>query len=342
MNDLEQIIRTYVALGDLTKSGWCPVRCLVCNDHAHKIRGGFKFEGSQVSYHCFNCPAIGTYDPTKGKLSDAMRDILESFGIPKDELSKIVLNDFRVEKTRKSHEVKDDPILNPKELELPSYFTRLIVNPNNNIADLAEKHLQIERGMSLNDYTFYTGIYDGSKESKSWMARLIIPFYFGGKIIYYQGRELLENSNRLKYLSCSVSKTNIVYGMDEIYRKTDDPLYVAEGFFDVFHLNGIATLGNELSAAQIKILNRTPRKKVFLPDRKGDGHLLALDALKHGWAVSMPEIGDCKDICEAIVKYGKLYVMQSIIDKTYTGFRAETEVRMLCEKTKRKGKKVVK
>jgi hypothetical protein len=338
MNDLQEIIRTYIQLGVATPSGWHTVRCLVCNDHANKKRGGFKFEGDKVGYHCFNCPARANYDPNF-KMSDAMKDVLAAFGVPEEVLNGIILKDLAIRKGLKSPEVKKESVFYPKEVQFPSYFERLKINPNDSIAVLAEEHLQTMRAMSLNDYPFYTGRNDGTKESKQWVARLIIPFYHQEKLIFYQGRDLLESSNRLKYLSLAIPKGNVMYGMDEIHRKTDDPLYIVEGFFDAFHLGGIAVLGNELSAEQIKILNRTPRKKIVLPDRKGDGHLLAIHGMRQGWHVGMPEIGNCKDICEAIVKYGKLYVRQSIIENTFTDVQADVAIRLFCEKTKGKSSK---
>jgi len=337
MNDLQEIIRTYISLGDATPSGWHPVRCLACNDHANKKRGGFKFEGDTVGYHCFNCPAKATYDPNF-KMSDAMRDVLAAFGIPEEELNGIILKDLAIRKGLKSPEVKKESVFYPKEVKFPSYFERLKVDPNNSIAVMAEEHLQTQRSMSLGDYPFFTGKNDGTKESKQWVARLIIPFYHQEKLIFYQGRDLLDNSTRLKYLSLAIPKGNVMYGMDEIHRKTDDPLYIVEGFFDAFHLGGVAVLGNELSTEQIKILNRTSRKKIILPDRRGDGHLLALCGIEQGWAIGMPEIGECKDICEAVVKYGKLYVLNSIIEKTFTGNEAKAQIFVLCKKSTHKGK----
>lgn len=337
MNDLQEIIRTYIPLGDATPSGWHPVRCLVCNDHANKRRGGFKFEGDTVGYHCFNCPARGNYDPNF-KMSDAMKDILAAFGIPEEDLNGIILQDLAKRKGVKTPETKSESVFYPKEIQLPSYFVPLQNNPNDSVSVMAERHLQQFRAMSLKDYQFYTGANDGSKESKQWVARLIVPFFHQGKIIFYQGRDLLDSESRQKYLSASIPKGNVMYGMDEIHRNTDDPLYVVEGFFDAYHLNGVAVLGNELSPEQIKILNRTPRKKIALPDRKGDGHLLAIHALRQGWHVGMPEIGGCKDICEAVVEYGKLYVMQSIIENTFSGVQAEVAIRLFCERSKIKGK----
>jgi hypothetical protein len=39
------------------------------------------------------------------------------------------------------------------------------------------------------------------------------------------------------------------------------------------------------------------------------------DALEYGWSISMPIWQEtCKDINEAVVKYGKLFVLKSIIE----------------------------
>jgi hypothetical protein len=40
-------------------------------------------------------------------------------------------------------------------------------------------------------------------------------------------------------------------------------------------------------------------------------------AIKYGWSVAFPvwqEDSDCKDISDAVVKYGKLFVLKTIID----------------------------
>jgi len=335
MDNLEEIIRTYIPLGSETASGWHPVRCLVCNDHANKKRGGFRFEANKIAYHCFNCPAKAIYEPSSGPLSKTMKNILIAFGVPEDEMSRVLLHDMGQPKTKNNNTKKNDSIYFPKEIELPSFFKRLIVNPNDSFAIKAEQHLNEKRNMSLSDYMFYTANYDGSLESKLWWGRLIIPFYHQEKLIFYQGRDLSNMPDRVKYKSASVSKNNIMYGFDEINHRVENPLYIVEGFFDAFHINGVAVLGNELSEEQIKILNRSPRPKVIIPDRKGDGHLLALAGLKQKWQVSMPEIGDCKDVCEAIVKYGKIYVMHSILENTLSGVQAKVTVKMFCEKSRK-------
>lgn len=334
MDNLEEIIRTHISLGSETPSGWHPVRCLVCNDHANKKRGGFKFEGNKVSYHCFNCTAKAIYNPSSGPLSKAMQNILNSFSISGEEISRVLLHNMGQPKDKSIPQKKIDSTYFPKELQLPTFFRRLTFDANDAFAVKAEQHLNEKRRMSLSDYTFYAAKYDGSLDSKTWLERLIIPFYHQGKLIFYQGKDLSNIPDKIKYKSASVGKNNIMYGFDEIDRRVDNPLYIVEGFFDAYHINGVAVLGNDLSEDQIKILNKSPRPKVIIPDRKGDGHILALKGLKQNWQVSIPEVGDdCKDVCDAVVKYGKIYVMHSIIENTFSGIQAEVATRIFCEKT---------
>lgn len=348
MSNLEETIRTHVSLGSQAPSGWFPVRCLVCEDHPNKKRGGFRFDGGKVAYHCFNCPAAAVYDSMHGGLSDKMRDILLKFGVAEEDLNRIVLGDLedgQDKKPTKKQQKKVQSDLAPTEIGLPDHFYRLIEDCKNPVAqDLitqlrALEHIE-DRGMSQQDYPFFLSRFETKDwEKKSWNYRLIIPVYYQDKLIFYQGRDLEPEQKRIKYKSTSASKTKVMYGYEEIFRKTNDPLYVVEGFFDAFHIKGVAVFGNEFTEDQIKILNRCPRPKVVIPDRKGDGHLLAQQAVKHNWQVSIPEIGGCKDVNAAVVKYGTLYVMQSIVENTMSGFEALASVEMYCEKSKPTRKK---
>ena len=56
-------------------------------------------------------------------------------------------------------------------------------------------------------------------------------------------------------------------------------------------------------------------------DADKSGAKLVDAAIKYGWSVSFPvwqEDLDCKDISDAVVKYGKLFVLKSIIDAKET------------------------
>lgn len=142
-----------------------------------------------------------------------------------------------------------------------------------------------------------------------------------------------------KYESPSTAKDKVLYGFEKIFEHVDTPIYVIEGFFDAVAVDGVAIIGNELSDAQIQWLNRSQRKKVYIPDRTGDGQRSAKKALELGWSISTPDIGQsCKDMSDAVHKYGKMYVMKSLADNTADGFIASTNLGIYCEQKRRKGK----
>jgi hypothetical protein len=335
-NSLQEVIRQYITIPAAKNGrGWHSLRCMVCNDHKNKKRGGWNFDKDKVAYHCFNCNAKAVYDPAEGNLSKEMRRILTAYSIPEEEINKLILRSLKAKTPgTKQHAQEKKLVLESKELPLPPHFYLLGSKEKDAWADVAVEYLET-RGMKPTDYKFYLSSGGKTAEEKQWKGRLIIPMYRHGKLIFYQGRDLTNSARRLKYLSPSSEKETVMYGYDELERVVETPLYIVEGFFDAFHINGIAVIGNVLTESQLKILKRCHRPKVVIPDRRGDGHKLALQGLEQGWSVSFPDIANCKDVNDAIVKYGKLYVQKSIVENTKTGFLARTMIELLCKKSEK-------
>jgi DNA primase len=187
--------------------------------------------------------------------------------------------------------------------------------------------LRDERGIDWEAYPFYIS----EPSNKNWFGRLIIPFYKDNKLIFYQGRDLSGLAQR-RYLSPSIDRERVLYGYENLDTNVDEPLYIVEGFFDAFLLNGIALFGNHLYDPQIKWLNQSRRQKVIIPDRYGDGDRLAKQAIELGWSVSTPDAPGCKDVSDIVKKYGMLYTLKTIYDNTAEGFAASTKVSMYCKK----------
>jgi hypothetical protein len=325
---LEDIIREHVVLGNPTPSGWHTVRCLVCNDHEHKRRGGFLFDHNSVAYNCFNCNTRAVFDGQG--LSDKMKAVLNAFSVPEQDYNRIVFEAHKNKQQPKKPKTKTENLLVPKEIPLPSFFVPLDHTDDRRIIDELDR-----RQIKLSDYPFYVAHNDQSDGCKGWLDRLIIPFYHHQRLIFYQGRDLTGDPKRIKYKNTDVvGRQKIFYGYDEIERNTDEPLYIVEGFFDAFHIRGIATLSNVLTKEQIQVLARSKRPKVVIPDRRGDGHKMAYQGLDNGWSVSIADVGGCKDISDAIAKYGTIYVLQSIVERTMTGFEARIAIELYCEKSK--------
>lgn len=317
-HSLEDVIRQNVYFpSNPNPKGWYPCVHPVC-DHGRKgPRAAFKFSDDTVAFHCFNCSTTIVYDPSSGgSIPKKMKQILADFNIPEEEWQQVELNNLGNKKSTTRH--SDFVNINPKILEKPKEFYYLAdADEDDKWAQVAKLYLEHERGIDPDSYPFMLSIKSKNIRYKKWHKRLIIPIYKDNNLIYWQGRAL--SSQTKKYESPPYPKDCVLFGFDQLFENPEKPLYVVEGWFDAFPINGVALLGNELSEAQIKWLNKSRRQKVYIPDRFGDGIKNAHRALKQGWSISAPmDLRQCKDVNEAVVRYGKQFVLAAIKEYTST------------------------
>lgn len=331
----ETIIRSYVNLPRSNSKGWCSVKCLLCHDY--RSRGAFKFEYETVGYNCFNCGHAALFTPSEHtSIPKKMQEVFDAFSIPTSEFKEAMFDAFIKQASgkklnkEKEHRIK----LTFNDLTLPKFLRPLDILGNGDVYDDIACEYLLARGIEPSGYPFLIADKKLSPILKylDWKGRIVIPYYRHDKVVFYQGRDMLS-TERTKYLSPSDSRDAVFYGFDEIYAHTDKPLYVQEGFFDAYLLkDSVATFSNKLTEQQIEILNRCHRPKVVIPDREGKGYIIANQAIEQGWSVSFPDIGSsCKDMNDAILKYGRLYVLKSIADNTSSGFAAQMMVNMHCK-----------
>ena len=204
-----------------------------------------------------------------------MREVFDAFLVPKDEYIQLTLKmDITTAATMKERKKATHKII-----DIPLFFKPLSDMP---IADrkVYSNFLYDNYRLKTTDYSFYTSNLDVKFDTpdnkalaKALKNRLIIPFFKNGKMIYYQARDITDNS-KLKYISANIQKTNILFNIDSLNLYSDAPLYVVEGPFDAINVNGVATLGNELTSAQIELLRASKRRKVLIPDFGGDSQRL--------------------------------------------------------------------
>lgn len=335
---LEEVIRTHIRLNPRANSrGFFSVLCKVCNDHGKKgDRAGFKFDGQAVGYNCFNCGHSASFDPYKHEtMPRDMETVLDAFGVATVDWEPVLytaLVEGRNEE-RKAR-IEEFKSIEPAALDLPDDFYRLTDDPNDEWAQYSIEYLA-SRGVEWNTYPFYCVRKSKHPDNKRWYGRMIIPVFKENKLVFWQGRDLTDTMIK-KYLSPNVAKESVLSGYDQIARYSEDPLYITEGWFDSYHLKGVAIFGNKMTPEQIKWINQSHRQKVVIPDRFGDGHLLANQALDLGWSVSLPDIGSCKDVNDAILKYGQLYTQMTISENTCDGFIAKSRVGIYCEVAEKK------
>ena len=109
-------------------------------------------------------------------------------------------------------------------------------------------------------------------EPGSWFDRTIfIPFYEGGRVVYFITRDFTEKSAQRYKNPNGVDSKQYVYNIDKI----KDTLFIFEGAMDALSLRG--QVGSSLLSADIgikqciKILNKTPNTIVFVPDNDEAG-----------------------------------------------------------------------
>lgn len=321
--NLEDVIRYHIQLPSNCKSnGFFQVLCKVCNDHGGKgKRAGFIFDSNGVvGYNCFNCGIKTKYDPSDNStISAKMKSVLASFGIEENEYKFIHLENIKNNNSLKIKKTNKNNNLEPQIITLPDHFYKLNNNSNDIWSQIALEFLNL-RKINFKDYPFYLST------NKEWLGRLIIPIYKDNNLIFYQGRKMDECIEGQKYKSPIISKTCVFFNYAEIFKNTNLPLFITEGFFDALCVNGVAIFGNSLTKQQIEILNKSKRKKVYIPDKYGSGDIGAEQALENNWSLGLPEIGQCKDINEAIVKYGKIYTIKSLMDNIYEGISAKAKL----------------
>ena len=109
---------------------------------------------------------------------------------------------------------------------------------------------------------------------------------------------------------------------------------VTEGPFDAMAVDGVAILGNECSENQADIIDSLGREVIVVPDCDPSGVNLVNHAIEYGWGVSFPVWHDtCKDINDAVRRYGKLFVLKTILDARETSrLKIELKKRQLYNK----------
>jgi hypothetical protein len=167
------------------------------------------------------------------------------------------------------------------------------------------------RKMNYDRYDFY---WTDSAEH-SLHQRVIIPMIWEGKTIGYTSRAFTDGVKPKYY---SNYEPNFVFNTNNQQRDSKFVI-VCEGPFDAMSVDGVAVLGNEVSEQQADIIDALGKEVIVVADRDPAGARLLQHAIEYGWSASFPVWQEtCKDINEAVVKYGKLFVLKAILDSKET------------------------
>ena len=101
---------------------------------------------------------------------------------------------------------------------------------------------------------------------------------------------------------------------------------VTEGIFDALSIGGVAVMHNDISDAQARVIRTLGKEITVVPDQDQTGLDLIDRAMELGWAVSIPDWDDCKDINDAVIKYGRFATLITIMQARETS-RIKIELR---------------
>jgi len=318
MSIVSDIITAYLpSKRKTTPSGWTSFNAPCCHHNGNTAdtrgRGGLISEGDTVSFHCFNCGFKASWQPGRG-VSKGLRRLLVWLGAPDDAINKLTLDVMRI---NEGVEVKQRKIEIPtfETVPLPPDAVKITDIPDYNENNVGFKYFlavleyMYARNLNLDDTDYYWS------PSLGYRDRLIIPFYFEGRVVGWTARTILADKQP-KYLT--ENQPGYVYGLDEQGHNKVFAI-ICEGPVDAIHVEGCALTGSEIGDQQAILINRLAKDIIVVPDRDKAGSKLIEAAIERGWGVSLPEWdADINDIGDAVAKYGRLYTLYSIASAAET------------------------
>ena len=299
-------------------SGWTSFNAPCCQHRGHspdkRKRAGVRFD-TGVVYNCFNCKFTASWQPGR-PISEKFKSLCRWMGASEDTINKIIFEALKTESPEYAPRETQFRI-QFDEKKLPEHSLPISEWLNVDFAGntILESNLAkvveyiYDRGFDPTSKDFYWSPEDG------YADRVIVPFYFKGKIVGNTARKV--RSGRPKYLSDHHS--HFVFNVDK-QQEDQKYLFVTEGPFDAMSIGGVALLTNNIAEQQYRIIQGLGHEIIVIPDQDEAGIALVNKAIEYGWSVAFPNWGDdVKDVAEAVTKYGKLFVTVDAIQTAQTG-----------------------
>jgi hypothetical protein len=290
----------------VTPSGWVSFNAVCCHHNGtsadNRQRGGIMVNEG-VSYHCFNCGFKASWQPGR-KVSVKLKKLMQWLGVADDTITKCSLEAMRIEE---DSSYKGERSLIPTFIDkaLPIGAKPLldwIKHPTEELVPVLE--YLASRNLYVDDYPWYW------TDESGFNNRLIIPFYHEHRLVGYTARKI--TAGKPKYIS--EQQPGYVFNLDRQHYERKYVI-VTEGPIDAICVDGVAVMSAEIGPSQHALISQLQREVIVLADRDEAGYRMVEQALEYGWSVAFPEWADgIKDANEAVIKYGKLYTLYSIIN----------------------------
>lgn len=289
-----------------TQGGWYSFNAPCCHNRGHKVdkrmRGGIKHDGdNNWSYNCFNCNFKCGFVLGK-QLSANTKQLLRWMGVEDNQITK-----WNLESLQQKDLIE---YVTSKKQRSQIYFEEVKLPDAEMLDSNNPKHKYFvdyvnNRGFKTTDYPFMVTPDDEGRNAN----RIIIPYTYKNKIVGHTSRYL---DNRIpKFIK--EQQPGYVFGYD--FQKPNwEVCIVVEGIFDALSLDALALTHDTISDEQADLIRKLNRRVIVVPDMDKTGLTICERALELGFQVSIPDWGpDVKDVNDAVVKYGKLATLLSIL-----------------------------
>jgi len=289
-----------------SSSGWISFNAPCCQHNGEnqdrRQRGGLKLTDEGWSYHCFNCGYTASFILGRN-LSFKARKFLSWLNVPQEEIERVNLESLKhrsIEGLLSERQLPTDKSISFEERDLPPHVDFLETD--------SEHYNYLKQRSVPMDYPYMTE--GNARHIGPGQPRkaIVVPFTYNG-IVVGSCKRFLDNKIP-KYINDI--QPGYVFGTD-LQNDSWNYVLVMEGVFDALSISGLAVLHAEINDAQVRLIRSLGREVVVVPDQDAAGMKLVDRAVELGWSVSMPEWPDCKDVNDAVIKYGRLATLITIL-----------------------------
>jgi hypothetical protein len=308
------IVQYLPAKRKTSSSGWISFNGVCCVHNGESLdkrqRGGLKSSPDGWSYHCFNCNFTASFIVGRN-LSFKARKLLTWLNVPQEEIERVNLESLKhrsiagIIDSRRTFDVVADIRFEERDLGGVEFVT----------SDHTDLWNYLRRRQAPIDYPFMVSA------TPSTRPGVIIPFTYNNTMVGSTTRFLDDR----KPVWLNDFQPGYVFGTD-LQHANWQYVIATEGIFDALSISGLALMHNTVSDVQARLIRSLGKEIIVVPDQDRAGMELVDRAVELGWSVSMPEWEDCKDVNDAVIKYGRLGTLLTIIQAKETS-RIKIEMR---------------
>ena len=298
-------------------SGWTSFNAPCCHHRGHsqdtRKRGGLRFDHGIV-YNCFNCKFSASWQPGR-QLSEKFKSLCRWMGANDDDIKTMVFEALKTEAENYEHVVEEKIAFTPKDLPEGAMPVADWISLVDDLPEESQEHFTsvvkyiTDRGHDALSKQFYW------TPAPGFDNRVILPFFYHGQIVGNTARKVVDG--KPKYVSDQ--HPHFVFNVDA-QAEDQKYLFVCEGPFDALAVGGVALLTNDVADQQSRIINSLGHEVIVIPDQDKAGLVLINRAIENGWSVAFPNWdNDVKDVADAVLRYGKLFVIVDAIKTAQSG-----------------------